>query len=213
MSESRDARLGWVLRWGKRVGPPVGIALLILGSIWFGLSNLPLGTPAAEPYWPTKLVEVPARTAGSPVSATAAELVPDATVIGVTFAGKHRAYPISAMSNSISHVMNDTIGGHPFAVVYCDRLRCARGFTAHDRKSSLDLAVGGWLNEGGVNDLLLRHGKHRYQLKTGKAVESDAPPFPFEGVEVELTTWGEWRAAHPDTDVVPRLLPTGVAAQ
>jgi hypothetical protein len=213
MSVSRVDRPGWVLRWGKRVGVPVGVALLVLGSVWFGLSNLMHNPPAAEPHWPTKLVEVPARSAGASVSAKAAQLLPDAAVVGVSFAGKHRAYPVAVMSDSISHVMNDRIAGQPFAVVYCDRLRCARGFTSADRKASLDLAVGGWLNEGGVNDLLVRHGKHRYQLKTGKAVEANAPPFPFEAVEVELTTWGEWRAAHPDTDVVPRLLPSGVAAQ
>jgi hypothetical protein len=213
MSVSRAARLGWVLRWGKKVGVPIGIALLLIGSVWFGLNQYSEGPPGGNSDWSTRLIEVPPGEAAEPVTTEAVDLSPDALIVGVSFAGKHRAYPAAAMSTSTSHVMNDRIAGRPFTVVYCDRTGCARGFTTADRKSSLDLAVGGWLNEGGVNDMLLRHGRHRYEAKTGQPVEANSPPFPFEVVEVELTTWGEWRAAHPDTDVVPALRPTDALPQ
>lgn len=204
MTEHRDPRFPWIW-WGKRVGIALGVALLVAGSFWFGQSALTRSS--FDPDWPTRMIEVPPRSADVPVAAADVGLSPEAAVLGVSFAGRHRAYPVSAMSDSISHVMNDQVGGQPLTVAYCDRTNCARAFTSRDGQSALDLAVGGWLNEGGVKDLIVRHGRSRYELTTGRAVTPDAPPFPFETVDVEQTTWGEWRAAHPDTDLVPALQP------
>jgi hypothetical protein len=205
MSNRRDARSRWRW-WGKRVGIPLGVALLVVVSFWLGLSHTP---SAPAPDWPTKMIEVPPRSAAEPVELEDFALPADTPVVGVAFAGRHRAYPVAVMSDSISHVMNDQIAGRPLTVAYCDRTNCARAFTTRNGQSAVDLAVGGWLNEGGVKDLIVRHGRSRYELKTGRPIDPDAPPFPFETVDVELTTWGSWRAAHPDTDVVSALRPTG----
>ena len=204
MTERRDSPSRGT-RWGKRVAIALGVSLLVAGSFWFGQSAPP--PPSSEPDWPTQMIEVPPRSAVEPVAAAAVGLSSEAAVLGVAFAGRHRAYPVSALSDSITHVINDQVGGRPLTVAYCDRTSCARAFTTRDGQSALDLAVGGWLNEGGVKDMLLRHGRSRYELTTGRAVTPDAPPFPFETVDVEQTTWGAWRAVHPDTDLVPALQP------
>ena len=167
MSERREVGSHWAYRWGKRVGLPFGAALLVGGSFWLGLSNLSL-FPTKATEWPTKLIEVPPRSASEPVSAGDVVLSPNDLVVGVEFAGHHRAYPVAAMSHSSTHVMNDRMAGRPLTVAYCDRTNCARAFTTREGQSSIDLAVGGWWNEGGVSDLILRHGRYRYELKTAR---------------------------------------------
>lgn len=212
MTESRSAGPSRWNRWG-RVAVPVGLAVLIGGSIWFGVASMSGVTSDPPDDWATKMIEVPPLVAAKPVPAATAGLSPSESVIGVSIGGKHRAYPISAMSRSASHVVNDRVGDHPLTVVYCDRTKCVRGFTAKGQQSPLDLAVGGWLNEGGVQDMLLRHGKHRYQLKSEQAVDPAAPPFPFQSVQAELTTWGKWREAHPDAELVQEWRPAYTAAR
>lgn len=209
MSERPQAGSRRWYRVVRRVGLPVGLVVLVVGAGWLGLAATPHAAPAPS-EWDTKLIDVPPQVASKPVAVDSPGVAPAAVVIGVSFAGKHRAYPVAAMSDSISHVINDNVGGQPLTVVYCDRTNCARAFTARDRKSPLELAVGGWLNEGGVSDLLLRNGKYRYLLKTREGYGPDAPPFPFEEVQVELTSWGEWRAAHPDSELVKDWLPATV---
>ena len=122
--------------------------------------------------------------------------------MGVSVGQQHRAYAVAKMSDSTTHVINDFIDNTPVTVAYCDRTSCTRAFTASGRTSPLELSVGGWMNEGEVSDMLLRDGRHRYQMKTGQAWNPDTPPFPYENVAVVLTTWGEWRSAHPDTDLI-----------
>jgi hypothetical protein len=209
MSENPTAGSPRRYRWVRRVGLPAGVVFLVAAAGWLGMKSVSSGrhTPSD---WDTKLIDVPPCVASKPVPAASAGLTPDAVVIGVSFAGVHRAYPVAVMSDSISHVINDRIAGRPLTVAYCDRTSCVRAFTARDGQPAINLAVGGWLNEGGVSDMLLRNGPHRYRLKTGEGLNPDAPPFPFEGVQAELTSWREWRAAHPDTELVRTFSPVNL---
>lgn len=178
----------------------IGLPLLAAGAFGFGLSSGDRSVPQPD-EWATKLIDVPPVSAMPAVPAKVARLRPDAPVIGVTVGTWHRAYPIESMSQSRSHIVNDVLDDQAVTVAYCDRTHCARVFVDPDRASPLDLAVGGWFNEDGAKDMLVRVGPNRYRLKSGKPLDADGPPFPYEGVEVEIVTWHEWRTAHPDTDV------------
>lgn len=202
MTDRQDAAPNWWHRWGRRVAVPLGLAAVIGGAFWAGLASFAGVQTTGESEWATKILDVPPVEAGKPVPAKTASLPYDAAVLAVSVGGKHRAYPVAAMSTSINHVVNDRINNCPVAVVYCDRTQCVRAFAAAEGQPLLGLAVGGWMNEADAKDMVLRNGSHRYLLKTGQAVDPHAPPFPYESVSAELTTWGKWRDAHPGGELV-----------
>jgi hypothetical protein len=96
-----------------------------------------------------------------------------------------------------AHVVNDVVGGVPISVTYCDLYRCTRVFTTITPGGPLDLSVGG-VKSGG---LILRVGGHSYRQDSGAPLQQDSPPFPYDLHLGEVRTWGQWRRAHPDTDV------------
>jgi hypothetical protein len=213
MTDRRDAVPNWWHRWGRRAAVPLGLAAVVGVAFWAGLASFSGVHTTGESEWATKILDVPPVEAKKPVPAKTATLPYDAVVLAVSVGGKHRAYPVAAMSTSINHVINDRINNRPVTVVYCDRTQCVRAFTAAEGQPPLGLAVGGWLNEGGVKDMLVRNGSHRYQLKSGQGTDPDAPPFPFASVNAELTTWGPWLAAHPDGELVQEWQPMYAVAR
>src|SRR5262249_42944941 len=38
-----------------------------------------------------------------------------------------------------------------------------------------------------------------YYQSTTRPLSADAAPFPFQQLPIVQTTWGKWRASHPDT--------------
>jgi hypothetical protein len=133
-------------------------------------------------------------------SAAEAGLAEDAEVIGVCVRGRARAYGIAALSGGPEfHVVNDLLGGRAVTVAYCDIRSCARVFTATSSDAPLDVGFGG-LNERMVP--ILQVDNVDYALEDGKNLSHpQGPPLPYPRLEHERTTWGEWRRAHPDTDV------------
>lgn len=202
-------------RRGTRLLLIAGGLLLPLAVFAVVISNNSAGVPNdGDPavLWETELVEQPPVIPAPATPAKAGTLSDSAFVIGVTVGGHSRAYAISAMSNSAVHVLNDMIDDTPVTVAYCDRTDCARGYTAKGRQVPLDVAVGGWYNAGGVAGMVVRTTGHNYLLHTASAIDADAPPFPYDPIDVRVCTWGEWYSAHPNTDVFlggVRKHPTG----
>ncbi|MCU0704948.1 MAG: DUF3179 domain-containing protein [Fimbriiglobus sp.] len=132
-------------------------------------------------------------------SYTADDLPPDAPVIGVSVGDKHRAYALAAFEDVSRHVVNDLLAGRPVSVTYCPRTGCTRVFTDQGM-TRLRLAVGGWYEKLGVSQMVIRIGRERYQQETGRELAGRGTlPYPTLGHEV--TTWGAWHKAHPDSDV------------
>ncbi len=145
--------------------------------------------------------DLPAVPAGRAVAAGAANLQDDAEVLGVSAAGRHRAYPLRNFRDIDHHVLNDLVGRVPVTVSFCGIRECARVFTAAPDAGLLDVAYGGFSGSYDTGAFLLRVGRWHYHLDTGRPVEDDAPPFPYGRAAFERTTWKAWREAHPDTDV------------
>jgi hypothetical protein len=116
-------------------------------------------------------------------------------VIGVTVAGKHRAYAVVVFTGSSTQLVNDLIDDVPVTVAYGMEPKRQRAFTSDQRGSPLDVWV---VNAGKEDHLVCRIGDIEYSLELGN------PPPPLKELAVTRTTWKEWELAHPDTDVCLR---------
>lgn len=116
-------------------------------------------------------------------------VIPETTpVIGVVVDGKARAYMDEGMAEADQHVVHDTVGEQQLTIVYCDKSNCVRVF------DSTEVVLDSILMAGMKRDQL--------QLKVDqKDYALDDESIPIPDYESERTTWGEWKAAHPDTDI------------
>lgn len=136
------------------------------------------------------------------VPADEIELEDAEPVIGVEVAGEARAYVVKAFEvRSILriedigvHVVCDVVGGRPICVTHCDRSKQTRvlaGSTKPEESVPLDVRVGGWA-DGMV--LVVQGTRYAHLSKE----------IPLADVQFITTTWGAWRARHPETLVYSR---------
>jgi hypothetical protein len=180
----------------------IAAAFLLLGCYLYRLkrSSLQWAGPAPQVkglgemrwFWPG--VRLPPATA--PADADVAD---DAVVIGVSVAGQARAYLLAAMDRHPSlHAVNDLLGGRAVSVTYCPASGCSRVFLAGPAATPLALEVGGEPETG----MELRVGGVEYDHQTGaNLTQPGGQPIPYAPLPHARTTWGAWRAAHPDTDL------------
>jgi len=135
----------------------------------------------------------------------------DTIIFGVSINDEHRAYPRSIME--VREMVNDTLGGRDFAMPYCTLCGSAQVFFTDEVPAGIERPV---LRTSG---LLSRSNKVMYDVTTfsifdtflGKAVSG---PLFEAGIELDqnsviTTTWGQWKASHPDTDVLDISLALG----
>ncbi len=120
----------------------------------------------------------------------------DAIVFGVEINGETRAYPKNMME--VHEMVNDTLGGERIALPYCTLCGSAQAFLTAD---ALTMRTSG---------LLIRSNKMMFELGTMSLVDTflgigTSGPLQgtaFEQVSVATSTWGAWRAEHPDTTIL-----------
>ena len=122
-------------------------------------------------------------------------------VIGVSINGDARAYPIRIIA--WHEMVNDTIGGLPVSLAYCTLCGAAVLY---------DGRLEGEVYRFGTSGLLYRSNKLMYDRQTNTLWNqfTGTPAWgPLAGQEIRLdvipvvtTTWGEWRADHPDSTVL-----------
>lgn len=131
-------------------------------------------------------------------------LVDDDLVFGVSINGDTRAYPLRIMG--WHEMMNDVVGDVPVALAYCTL--CGAGVLyATDVSHPL-------LDEPMIfssTGMLYRSNKLMFDRQTNTVWDHFAgvPVMgPLRGSDIELevlpmvtTSWGEWKATHPDTTV------------
>ncbi len=179
------------------------------------------GTPPQNPEWGAGDVDLPVTeedlTRGAPTDAIPAitepafaadwsdagrngglSLADDDRVIGVTRDGSARAYPIRILD--WHEIVNDTFGG-PLLVTFCPL--CDSGVVAERRVAGEETVFGvsGWLWH---SDLVMYDratgslwSQIRAQAISGARTGDRLSVQPFA-----TTTWGDWRSAHPDTEVL-----------
>lgn len=195
--------------FAKLLAPLAGLALAAALAVpaiyWAERSSLSAWSRKAERFVPKKagreLYHAPGVTTPPTIAADRAELVDDAPVVGVESGGKFRAYHLGTMRAKARHVVNDVIGVRAVSVSYCDLDDCVRAFAADGATAPLAIAVEG-LADGGM---LIGVDGVAYFQKTGEGADAAAgqaaPRFPYAEFPAERTTWGRWKALHPDTDV------------
>lgn len=130
---------------------------------------------------------------------------PDAGIVfAVVIDDEARAYPRHIME--IHEMVNDSLGGRRIGMPYCTLCGSAQAYFTDEMPDGLEMPV---LRTSG---LLSRSNKVMYDLVTksvfdtftGRAVSG---PLLQEGIvlpqaTVVTTTWGAWKAAHPDTTII-----------
>ncbi len=136
----------------------------------------------------------------------------DTVIFGVEINGQARAYPRQIME--VREMVNDTLGGRDFAMPYCTLCGAAQVFfTDTDNLEGFDRPI---LRTSG---LLTRSNKVMYELNTNSVFDTFlgtalTGPLHDAGIQLEqhtvvTSTWGDWVAEHPDTDVLVEELALG----
>ncbi len=127
---------------------------------------------------------------------------PDAsTVFGLEVDGEARAYPRNMME--VHEMVNDTIGGRRIGMPYCTLCGSAQAYFTDTSDQDVVLRTSGLLSRS--NKVMYDLGtKSVFDTFTGRALSG---PLREQGVQLpELTvitaTWGEWKAAHPNTTIL-----------
>ncbi len=128
----------------------------------------------------------------------------DETVFGVTLGGASRAYPKHQMETH--ELVLDTLGGRRLALPYCTLCASAQVFLLDELPRGVEAPV---LRTSG---LLSRSNKVMIDLSTDSLFDTftgRAISGPLRERDVRLpqaavvtTTWGEWKAAHPNTTIL-----------
>jgi thiol-disulfide isomerase/thioredoxin len=119
-------------------------------------------------------------------------------VLGVVVAGQARAYPWWIVKNY--HVVNDTLGGAPIAIAFCEQCSGGAAFRRQQKGRTLLLDVAGVYN--GTIILKDRETGTLWAPFSGRALEGPLAGQKLERFPLVFTHWDDWSARHPDTDVV-----------
>jgi hypothetical protein len=184
---------------------------MVAAGLAMGSRFGPRPQAAAPPAIDAKTTGIPPMAVNSPhtVAAEWARIADHEHVAGVALAGKHRAYLLRALSGGpMLHIVNDVLAEIPVTITGCDRNGCMRAFTSDQRGAPLHVAFGGYRR----GRIYLRVGDNLYDQTSLEPALPHLPTFPYTVLEVQQTTWKEWRTAHPDTDayvggVKPTLVP------
>ncbi|MFT5445608.1 MAG: hypothetical protein ACI9DC_000769 [Gammaproteobacteria bacterium] len=135
----------------------------------------------------------------------------DNVVFGLEVNGEFRAYPRRIME--VREMVNDTLGGRHLGIPYCTLCGSAQAYLTDRMPDGVERPV---LRTSG---LLIRSNKVMYDVNTfsvfdtfrGQAVTG---PLAGKGIVLKqigmvVTTWGEWKAAHPQTTVLVEDLALG----
>ena len=129
------------------------------------------------------------------VSAGDGMLDPGDPVFGVDIDGDARAYPQRIL---VSHeIVNDDFGDRGIAVTYCPLTGTAVGF----ERGSVEFGVSGML----INSNLVMYDRETntwWPQILGTGVLGQLTGKRLNEIRVTWTTWGRWKAVHPETAVL-----------
>lgn len=131
----------------------------------------------------------------------------DRLVFGVQIGDETRAYPKHQLE--VHEMVNDELGGRRFALPYCTLCGSAQVWFTDEVAEITDAPERYELRTSG---LLSRSNKVMYEFHTTSMFDTftgEALTGPLREAGVILSpgtvvtaTWGEWRAAHPDTTIL-----------
>src|SRR3989338_2171433 len=120
-------------------------------------------------------------------------------VIGISRNGITRAYPFQIL---VWHeLVNDELGGEPILISYCPLCGTAIAFKRTIGNDAVEFGVSGKLYN---SDMVMydRKTDSYWQQATGEAIIGDLAGMRLEMVSTDIVRWGDWKMAHPDTQVL-----------
>lgn len=130
----------------------------------------------------------------------------DDYVVGLEFKGHFRAYPLWITDNY--HIINDRIAGEPLLFTTCERCQSGSAFIPKLGEETARFSAMGMYNASltMINRKRNKADQHSLWLHyEGVAIDGPAKGQFLAQLPTYHMTWKEWRAAHPETDV---MLPT-----
>jgi thiol-disulfide isomerase/thioredoxin len=128
----------------------------------------------------------------------ATQMRDDDVILGVAAPGRARAYPWWVVKNY--HVVNDTIAGTPLVIAFCEQCSGGAAFRRELKGRLLSMDVAGVYN--GTIVLKDRETGTLWAPFSGRALEGPLVGEKLDRIPLSMTHWGEWKARHPQTDVV-----------
>lgn len=123
-------------------------------------------------------------------------------VVGVTLDGESRAYPVRCLN--AHEVILDRLAGRDIVVTYSPFTDAPAVFLNGTGEDALDFGVSGLLGNSGL--LMFDRGTESPSLWNpllGRAISGPRAGTELERVgRVELCTWRDWLAEHPETTVI-----------
>ena len=124
---------------------------------------------------------------------------PDIRVLGVSFNGVSKAYPINILN--YHEIVNDKFDGKPVVITYCPLCGSGVAFLAEVKDRPLTFGVSGLL----YNSDVLMYDRETESLWS--QLESRSVSGVMKGEALPLlptanTTWSEWRSRYPDSKLL-----------
>lgn len=126
-------------------------------------------------------------------------LNPNDKVIGITFNGEHKAYPLRILNHH--EIVNDSISNIPVVVTYCPLCGSGMVFKAVVDSILLNFGVSGLL----YNSDVLMYDKQTQSLWSqlmSRAITGDMSGETLDIFSSDHTTWQDWKTRYPETKVL-----------
>ena len=146
---------------------------------------------------------IPSLTEPKYVSAEAAKFMEDQDeVIGYVEDGKSRAYPLKIMA--WHEAVNDQMAGIPYAITYCPLCKSVIAFDRSTDFGRIQLGVSGFLYSSNVlfYDKTDNSSPGLFSQLSGQGITQRLKNVSLKTLPVELTTWKDWQARFPKTEVL-----------
>jgi thiol-disulfide isomerase/thioredoxin len=131
-------------------------------------------------------------------AARARHMRDDDVVLGLVAGGEARAYPWWVVKNF--HAVNDTVGGVPVAVLFCEQCTGGAAFRRERDGRVLSMEVAGVYN--GTIIARDRETRTLWSPFGGQALEGPLAGQRLERIPLVFSRWAAWRSRHPGTSVV-----------
>ncbi len=156
---------------------------------------------------------IPELNDAATISIEAADyMTSDELTFGVSLGGQVRSYPHRILDHH--ELANDTLGGEPVALANCTLCRTGVLYSRIVGGQVLDFQTSGFLRNSNKVMVDIQTESLWNQL-TGEAIAGPLQGTVLDRFPITVTTYGEWIAEHPDSDVVAvpgrgRDLPDGI---
>lgn len=127
----------------------------------------------------------------------------DDTVIGLTFDGVSRAYPLKILAYHM--VVNDVVNLKPLLITYSPLTASAMAFKPLVNGTQTQFGISGLVHNSSII-LYDRLQGNLWEQITGQAILGPAAQAneSLQSLPLSLTTWKTWKTAHPETVVASR---------